>query len=48
MTRPHQTISDPAHIQAAKVLRRRRIHIPPPPLESEVPVRGRPTWTTGC
>jgi transposase len=35
----HQTISDPAHVQAAKVLRRSRIQIPPPPLESEVPVR---------
>jgi transposase len=35
----HQTISDSAHVQAAKVLRRSRIQIPPPPLESEVPVR---------
>jgi transposase len=35
----HQTISDPAHVQAAKVLRRSRIQIPPPPAESEVPVR---------
>ncbi|RAV14658.1 IS21 family transposase [Mycolicibacterium sp. GF69] len=35
----HQTISDPTHVEAAKVLRRRRIQIPPPPLESEVAQR---------
>ena len=35
----HQTISDPVHIEAAKMLRRRRIQIPPPPSESEVPMR---------
>lgn len=38
----HQTISDPIHVEAAKVLRRlrrRRIQIPAPPLESEVAVR---------
>lgn len=35
----HQTLSDPLHVEAAKVLRRSRIHIPPPPAESEVPVR---------
>lgn len=35
----HQTISDPIHVAAAKVLRRRRIQIPPPPLESEVAQR---------
>ena len=35
----HQTISAPAHVDAAKVLRHRRIQIPPPPLESEVPIR---------
>jgi Mu transposase, C-terminal domain len=35
----HQTLSNPNHLSAAKVLRRSRIHIPPPPTESEVPVR---------
>ena len=35
----HQTISDPDHVAAAKVLRRSRIQIPPPPAESEVAVR---------
>jgi transposase len=35
----HQTISDPAHVEAAKVLRRSRIHVDRPPAESEVPVR---------
>jgi transposase len=35
----HQTLSDSSHVEAAKVLRRSRIQIPPPPLESEVPVR---------
>ncbi|OKH80310.1 transposase [Mycobacterium sp. ST-F2] len=35
----HQTISDPAHVEAAKVLRRRHIQTPPSPLESEVAVR---------
>jgi transposase len=35
----HQTISDPDHVVAAKVLRRSRIQIPPPPAESEVAVR---------
>lgn len=33
----HQTISDPVHVDAAKVLRRRRIQVPPPPAQSEVP-----------
>jgi len=42
----HQTICDPAHIEAAKVLRRRRIQIPPPPLESEVPVRDLSSYDT--
>jgi transposase len=35
----HQTLSDPSHVEAAKILRRSRIHIPPPPVEAEVPVR---------
>lgn len=35
----HQTISDPIHVEAAKVLRRRRIQIPPAPAETEVAVR---------
>jgi transposase len=35
----HQTISDPDHVAAAKVLRRSRIQIPPSPAESEVAVR---------
>lgn len=35
----HQTISDPIHLDAAKVLRRRRIQITSPLLESEVPTR---------
>ncbi|GFM20826.1 MULTISPECIES: hypothetical protein [unclassified Mycobacterium] len=35
----HQTISDPAPIEAAKVLRRRRIQTPLPPAETEVAVR---------
>jgi hypothetical protein len=35
----HQTISAPVHVEAAKMLRRSRIHIPPPPLESEVLTR---------
>lgn len=35
----YQTISDPAHIDAAKMLRRRRIQTPPPPAEIEVAVR---------
>ena len=35
----HQTISNPDHVEAAKVLRRSRIHVKPPPTESEVPVR---------
>lgn len=35
----HQTISDPIHVEAAKVLRCRRIQTPPLPLESEVAVR---------
>ena len=36
---PSDRISDPDHVVAAKVLRRRRIQIPPPPAESEVAVR---------
>ena len=35
----HQSLSAPSHVEAAKVLRRSRIQIPPPPLESEVPER---------
>ena len=36
----HQTIADPDHVAAAKVLHRSRIHIPAPaPAEPEVPVR---------
>ncbi len=35
----HQTVSDPAHVEAAKVLRRSRIHVNRPPAVSEVPVR---------
>ena len=42
----HQTISDPIHVEAAKVLRRRRIQIPPPSLESEVPVRDLSSYDT--
>ena len=42
----HQTISDPIHVEAAKVLRRRRIQIPPPPLESEVPLRDLSAYDT--
>jgi len=42
----HQTISDPAHIEAAKVLRRRRIQIPPPPLATEVAVRDLSAYDT--
>ena len=42
----HQTISDPIHVEAAKVLRRRRIQIPPTPLESEVPVRDPSSYDT--
>jgi transposase len=42
----HQTISDPAHVDAAKILRHRRIQIPPPPLESEVPVRDLSSYDT--
>lgn len=35
----HQTISDPIHVEAAKILRRRRIQTPPAPAETEVAVR---------
>lgn len=42
----HQTISDPMHVEAAKVLRRRRIQAPSPPLESEVPVRELSSYDT--
>jgi transposase len=35
----HQTISDPLHVEAAKMLRRSRIHANRPPAGSEVPVR---------
>src|SRR6478609_49109 len=42
----HQTISDPIHVEAAKVLLRRRIQIPPPPLESEVPLRDLSAYDT--
>jgi transposase len=35
----HQTISDPAHVEAAKVLRRSRIGVNRPPAASEVPLR---------
>ncbi|MCH9642181.1 MAG: IS21 family transposase [Actinomycetia bacterium] len=35
----HQTVSDPIHVEAGKVLRRARIQIPSPPSESEVAVR---------
>jgi hypothetical protein len=40
----HQTLSDPVHVQAAKVLRRSRIHSTPPPAQSEVPVRDLSTY----
>lgn len=42
----HQTISDPLHVQAAKVLRRSRIHNPPPPVESQVAVRDLSSYDT--
>lgn len=42
----HQTISDPIHVEAAKVLRRRRIQIPPPPAEAEVAVRDLAVYDT--
>ena len=35
----HQTLSDPVHVEAAKVLRRSRIHVDRPPIETDVPVR---------
>jgi transposase len=35
----HQTTSDPGHVEAAKVLRRKRIHVDRPPIATEVPVR---------
>lgn len=35
----HQTLSDPAHIQAATVLRRSRIQLPAAALDREVPIR---------
>jgi hypothetical protein len=34
-----QTLSDPVHVEAAKVLRHSRIHVDRPPIETEVPVR---------
>jgi 3-phosphoglycerate kinase len=42
----HQTISDPAHVEAAKVLRRSRIHVDRPPTESEVPIRDLSSYDT--
>lgn len=42
----HQTISDPVHVDAAKVLRHRRIQTPPPPVASEVPVRDLSSYDT--
>lgn len=35
----HQTVADPSHLQAAKMLRRSRIQLPASPLDCEVPIR---------
>lgn len=35
----HQTVADPSHLEAAKMLRRSRIQLSASPLDSEVPIR---------
>lgn len=42
----HQSVSDPAHLEAAKVLRCRRTQIPASHLQSEVPVRDLSAYDT--
>jgi hypothetical protein len=42
----HQTLSDPAHLAAAKVLRRGRIDLVRPPAETEVEIRSLAAYDT--
>jgi hypothetical protein len=42
----HQTISDPAHLAAAKVLHRSRIDLVRPPAETEVEIRSLAAYDT--
>ena len=44
----HQTICDPAHLEAAQVLRRSRIQVNRPPAASEVPIRDLGDYDAAC